>query len=125
MSSLGLQPREVWKQPSRLPAEGRLGSSENTSEPRRCLFFVACLAPFEYLPVSWHSEPSHLRSPSVKFQYAKAVGVSILSFNQYYTVVLKTFNEDMFFISAMPSEDYWFKFMVSWPSDDHTSAEPS
>jgi hypothetical protein len=35
MSDLGLQPREGWKQPGRLPAEGRLGSSENTSN---CLF---------------------------------------------------------------------------------------
>jgi hypothetical protein len=51
MSDLGSHPREVWKQPDRLPAEGRLGSSENTSMPRRCLFFVACLALFEYVPL--------------------------------------------------------------------------
>jgi hypothetical protein len=38
MSDLGLQPREVWKQPDQQSAEGRLGSSENTSWPRRCLF---------------------------------------------------------------------------------------
>jgi hypothetical protein len=29
MSDLGLQPREVWKQSNRLPAEERLGSSKN------------------------------------------------------------------------------------------------
>jgi hypothetical protein len=40
MSDFGLQPREVWKQPGRLPAEGRPGSSENTSKPRRCLFLL-------------------------------------------------------------------------------------
>jgi hypothetical protein len=34
MSDLGSQPSEVWKQPGRLPAEGRLGSSENTSNCR-------------------------------------------------------------------------------------------
>jgi hypothetical protein len=60
MSNLGLQPSEVWKQPDRLPAEGRLGSSENTSKPRRCLYFVACLALFAYVPLVWHSEPSIL-----------------------------------------------------------------
>jgi hypothetical protein len=49
MSDLGLQLREVWKQPDRLPAEGRLGSSENTSKPRRCLYFVACLALVAYV----------------------------------------------------------------------------
>jgi hypothetical protein len=31
MSDLGSQPREVWEKPGRLPAEWRLGSSENTS----------------------------------------------------------------------------------------------
>jgi hypothetical protein len=41
MSDLGLQHREAWNQLDRLPAEGKLGSSENTSKPRRCLF-VAC-----------------------------------------------------------------------------------
>jgi hypothetical protein len=40
MSDLGSQPREVWKQPDRRPAEGRLDSSENTSKPRRCLFLL-------------------------------------------------------------------------------------
>jgi hypothetical protein len=49
MRDLGLQPREVWKQPDRLPAEGRLGSSENRSKPRHCLLFVACLALVEYM----------------------------------------------------------------------------
>jgi hypothetical protein len=38
MSDFGIQSREVWKQPNRLPAEGRLGSSENTSKPRRRLY---------------------------------------------------------------------------------------
>jgi hypothetical protein len=37
MGDLGLQPREVWNQPGRLPAEGRPGSSENT---RSCLFLL-------------------------------------------------------------------------------------
>jgi hypothetical protein len=36
----GSQHREVWKQPDRLPAEGRLGSSGNTSKSRRCLFLL-------------------------------------------------------------------------------------
>jgi hypothetical protein len=40
MSDLGSQPREVWKELDQLPAEGRLGSSENTSKPRRCLFLL-------------------------------------------------------------------------------------
>jgi hypothetical protein len=57
MSDLGSQPREVWKQPGRLPAEGRLGSSENT---RQSTIFVACLALFAYVPLVWHSEPSIL-----------------------------------------------------------------
>jgi hypothetical protein len=43
MSDLGLQPRELWKQLDRLPAEERLGSSENTSKPRRCLFLFLAL----------------------------------------------------------------------------------
>jgi hypothetical protein len=57
MSDLGSQPREVWKQPGRLPAEERLGSSESTSS---CLFFVACLALSAYVSLVWHSEPSIL-----------------------------------------------------------------
>jgi hypothetical protein len=60
MSDLCSQPREVWKQPGRLPAEGRLGSSENTSKPRRCLFVVACFALLAHVPLGWHSEPSIL-----------------------------------------------------------------
>jgi hypothetical protein len=60
MCDLGVQPREVWKQPDQLPAEGWLGSPENTSKPRRYLFFVACLAVFAYVPLIWHSEPSIL-----------------------------------------------------------------
>jgi hypothetical protein len=60
MTDLGSQLREVWKQSGRQPAEGRLGSSENTRKLRRCLFFVACLALFAYVPLVWHSEPSIL-----------------------------------------------------------------
>jgi hypothetical protein len=56
MSDLGLQLREVWKQPHRLPAEVRLGSSENTGKPRHYLF-VACFAPLAYVPLVWNSEP--------------------------------------------------------------------
>jgi hypothetical protein len=45
MSDLGLQHREVWEQPDRLPAEGRPVSSENKSKPRRCRYLLpACLA---------------------------------------------------------------------------------
>jgi hypothetical protein len=55
MSDLDLQLREVWKQP-----EGRLGSSENTSKPRRCLFFVSCFALFAHVPLVRHSELSIL-----------------------------------------------------------------
>jgi hypothetical protein len=40
MSDLGLQPREEWKELGRLPAEGRLGSSEN---PSNCLFLLPAL----------------------------------------------------------------------------------
>jgi hypothetical protein len=43
--------------------------------------------------------------------------------NQYYTVVLKTCNEVMFFISVIPSEIRRFKFTVSWLCDDHTAAD--
>jgi hypothetical protein len=57
MSDLGSQPREVWKQPGRLPVEGSLGSSENISNYP---FFVACFALFTYVPLVWHSEPSIL-----------------------------------------------------------------
>jgi hypothetical protein len=66
MSDLGSQPREVWKQPSRLPAEGRPGSSENTSS---CLF-VACLALFAYVPLDWHSEPIFLNLNKGLFKIA-------------------------------------------------------
>jgi hypothetical protein len=38
INDLGSQPREVWKQPGRLPVEGKLGSSENTSS-----FLFCCL----------------------------------------------------------------------------------
>jgi hypothetical protein len=37
--------------PDLLLAEGRLGSSENASKPRRFHFFVACLALFAYIPL--------------------------------------------------------------------------
>jgi hypothetical protein len=57
MSDLGLKPREVWKQPDRLPAEERLGISENH---KQLSIFVACLALFAYVPLVWHSEPSIL-----------------------------------------------------------------
>jgi hypothetical protein len=60
MSDLGLQPRDVWKQPDRLPAEETLGCSENTSKPRRCFLGAACLALFAYVPLLWHSGSSIL-----------------------------------------------------------------
>jgi hypothetical protein len=82
MSDLGLQPREVWKQLGRLPAEGRLGSSENTSNPRRCLLFVACLALFAYVPLVWHSEPSIL------ILILKPIPVLDLTFNRFLSCVL-------------------------------------
>jgi hypothetical protein len=62
MSELGSQPREVWKQPGRLPAEGRLGCSESTSN---CLFLLPAPALFAYVPLVWHSEPSNLILNSV------------------------------------------------------------
>jgi hypothetical protein len=43
--------------------------------------------------------------------------------NRYYTVVLKTCNEVMFFISVIPSEIIRFKFTLSLLCDDHTAAE--
>jgi hypothetical protein len=57
MSDLGLQPREVWKQPDGLPAEERRGSSEITSKPRRCP--LGCqLGPLCICAtLIWHSEP--------------------------------------------------------------------
>jgi hypothetical protein len=60
MSDLGLKPRAVWKQPDRLPAEGRLDSSKNAGKPRRCFFVVACLALIANMPLAWHSELSNL-----------------------------------------------------------------
>jgi hypothetical protein len=60
MSNLRLKPSEVWKQPGRLPADGRLSSSENRSKSRRRLFFVACLALFACVPLVWHPETSIL-----------------------------------------------------------------
>jgi hypothetical protein len=57
MSDLSLQPREVWKQPDRLPAEGRLGSSKH-KQAAALSIFVACLALFAYVPLVRHSEPS-------------------------------------------------------------------
>jgi hypothetical protein len=56
MSDPGLQPREVWKQPDRLPAEGRRGNSEKRKQAAALSFFVACFALFEYLPLVWHSQ---------------------------------------------------------------------
>jgi hypothetical protein len=44
-------------------------------------------------------------------------------FNQYYTVVLKTCNEVMFFISVIPSKIRQFKFKVSWLCDNHIAAD--
>jgi hypothetical protein len=41
MRNLGSEPREVQNQPDRLPAEGRVCSSEMTSKPR--LFHLCCL----------------------------------------------------------------------------------
>jgi hypothetical protein len=83
MSDLGLQPREVWKQPSRLPAEGRLGSSENTSNR----FFVACFALFAYVPLAYHSEPSILiltafydAPPRIVIEELQFSGIGILLF---------------------------------------------
>jgi hypothetical protein len=43
MSDLGMQPREVWKQPDRLPAEGGLGSSKKKKNPANCGVFFCCL----------------------------------------------------------------------------------
>jgi hypothetical protein len=54
MSDLGLQPWEVQEQPDKLSAEGELGSLENKSKPRRCLFLVACLALFANMPLVLH-----------------------------------------------------------------------
>jgi hypothetical protein len=49
------------------PSEGRLGSSENTSKPRRRLFFVACLVLFAYVLLVWHSEFSIFTLEFVSF----------------------------------------------------------
>jgi hypothetical protein len=49
--------------------------------------------------------------------------ISLPLSNKNYTVVLKTCNEVMFFISVMPSEIRRFKFTVSWPYDDHIVAD--
>jgi hypothetical protein len=38
-------------------------------------------------------------------------------------VVLKTFNDVMFFMSVLPSEIRRFKFTVSWLCDDHIAAD--
>jgi hypothetical protein len=75
MSDLSLQLREVWKQPDRLPAEGRLGSSENTSKPQHCVLFVACFALFAYVLLVWHSEPSMLILTWKKYNYLFNAGL--------------------------------------------------
>jgi hypothetical protein len=62
MSDLGLQARDVRKQPDQLPAEGRLGSSGKHKQAAALSFFFACLAFFEYMPLVWHWEASNLIS---------------------------------------------------------------
>jgi hypothetical protein len=69
MSDLGLQPREVWKQPDRLPAEGRL-VVQKTQARFRVIFFVACLALFEYLPLAWYLETSNLTRIDLIIRFA-------------------------------------------------------
>jgi hypothetical protein len=87
MSDLGLNPREVWKQPDRLPAEGRLGRSKNKKE---AAFFVACLAFFAYTSLVWHSETGnltwlmHIRLPLLYL-------ASIISFWDSILVILRRF----------------------------------
>jgi hypothetical protein len=78
---LSLRPREVQHPSDRLPAEGRLGSSENTSAPR--LFcFLACTGPlfidksyltFEDLKIElrYGSVPSPVLKLTRKFQMSK------------------------------------------------------
>jgi hypothetical protein len=64
-----------------------------------------------YLFLSSHSMPRALAYRHFSF----------LS-NRFYTVVLKTCNEVMFFISVIPSLKCRFTFTVSWLCDDHTAA---
>jgi hypothetical protein len=58
MSDLVLQPREMFKELDRLPAEGMIGGSEKQGS---CgvVFVVACLALFENVPLIWHLETSN------------------------------------------------------------------
>jgi hypothetical protein len=51
MSDLGLQPRDVWKQPDRLPAEEGLGSSGNSKQAAAMSFFGDYLALFAHVPL--------------------------------------------------------------------------
>jgi hypothetical protein len=44
MNILGLQPSEIRHKFDRLPAEGRLGNSENLNKPRRCFLLLPALA---------------------------------------------------------------------------------
>jgi hypothetical protein len=62
MSDLGLQPREVFKQPDQLPAEERLGKlrkHKQASESAVFSFFFHAL-PIPHIPLVWHSVFSNL-----------------------------------------------------------------
>jgi hypothetical protein len=59
MSDLGLQPREVWKQPAQSAAgRGKARWFRKHEQAAALSFFIACLAPFAYVLSAWHSEPS-------------------------------------------------------------------
>jgi hypothetical protein len=45
ISDLGSKPREEWKEPDRLPAEGRRGSSEKNKQAAELSFFCFQLGP--------------------------------------------------------------------------------
>jgi hypothetical protein len=53
-------PGKYWNSPVGCRQKGLPDSAENTSKPRRFLFFVVCLALFAYMPLVWHSKASDL-----------------------------------------------------------------
>jgi hypothetical protein len=111
MSDLGWQPREVWKQPGRLPAEGRLGTSENTSKPRRCLFMLPAWPSMHMCRLfgvrslvfwSWSSitEIQYAQGPNAETSFILYMIISVTKFS--------------FFVSEISTEICRCIFTESW-----------
>jgi hypothetical protein len=74
----------------------RLGSSENTSKPRRCLC-VACLALFAYMSFGWDSETSILILTMSFFRIRNEVIIIIFTFKRSIRVEVVTYRLDAAF----------------------------